>query len=1122
MRKATLLLMGLIVGIGTVQAQAILPTEAWRIPGGAESWFPASGDVVRGGAYNPATGHLLVVSRAGGTNVIVVDAATGDSLAALDMTGVATSNGFFKLTEVGTTTDGQIFGVGLFLNNTNNIQIFRWADESATPTIVFDGPLAAGRWGDGFGVGGSGNSARLYLSGSGNDQIAVFDYNGTAAVLRGTYLQPEAGTDRARYGLAEVPGQDSLWINEPGSAIAKISLTTGQIGREIAEGVVPVGFGDLTYFERMGRQYLGTGVRFGGTPSEYFAVVDVTDRGAERIVFITPSLGTTPNGNAAGFVAYDSANDRLLVGATNNGIAAYGLTGFTAFDTMLRGFHETNPVATSATGNATVALAGDTLTVRGAFSNLSAAFTGAHIHVGAFAANGPVVIGLSPTLNSAQTLGTFNTVIDLSTSPPMGISVADFKAALADGRLYVNVHSQQHPGGEIRGQLLAQSNAAPTAPEIASPANMSTVTLSGRTDANVMASWTAATDADGNAISYVWQLATDQALSAANTVSLQRSAGTSVAINTVGALYRMLSDQYGAVAGDSILFYHRAGASDGAATTFGSTAQVYLKLGMLEIEDAAWRIGTDATAFFNADNNTRGGAYNPTTGHVVVATRSGGLKLVLIDAATGDSVGVMSTAGIAGGTFPLSEISITEDGQIFGANLTVSPSASAVKVYRWADAFSAPTLVFESTALEGPRYGDSFAAVGTGSGVSLFLTGSGNDRIAVLRETTPGTFDLDDYVIPEAGEPRGRGGIAGSASADSIWVKSPTHQLAKVSLSGGGIREIPESVVGIGYSDLAFTQAVYSQASVMTTREYLLTGVRFQGAENFALVDVTTPGMEMVIGVTDTLGTAANGNATGFASFDVRNNRIIVASTNNAIASFNAPVTVTDADVISNEIPTAPSITSPADGAAIALEGGANQAFTATWGGASDDGGTLSYRWQLSTTANFAGNIVLDVETAENTEFTTTFADVDDLLASVGVLPGMSTMLYQRVVATDGTNYAASDIKSVTITRGVLVGVDEPAAGLPRSFQLYSNMPNPVGTSTVLRFDLPTQADVTVRVYDSMGREVMKQAAAFGAGAKQALTLDASSLAAGVYLYRVEAVGTSGTEVKNGRFAVLR
>ena len=43
---------------------------------------------------------------------------------------------------------------------------------------------------------------------------------------------------------------------------------------------------------------------------------------------------------------------------------------------------------------------------------------------------------------------------------------------------------------------------------------------------------------------------------------------------------------------------------------------------------------------------------------------------------------------------------------------------------------------------------------------------------------------------------------------------------------------------------------------------------------------------------------------------------------------------------------------------------------------------------------------------------------------------------------------------------------------IPLSFHLYPNAPNPFASSTVLAFDLPTDEDVQITVYDATGARV--------------------------------------------------
>ena len=52
------------------------------------------------------------------------------------------------------------------------------------------------------------------------------------------------------------------------------------------------------------------------------------------------------------------------------------------------------------------------------------------------------------------------------------------------------------------------------------------------------------------------------------------------------------------------------------------------------------------------------------------------------------------------------------------------------------------------------------------------------------------------------------------------------------------------------------------------------------------------------------------------------------------------------------------------------------------------------------------------------------------------------------------------------------VGVKQADSQLPGEFRLYANYPNPFNPATTLRYDLPRQAKVTIRVYDVLGKLV--------------------------------------------------
>jgi hypothetical protein len=95
-------------------------------------------------------------------------------------------------------------------------------------------------------------------------------------------------------------------------------------------------------------------------------------------------------------------------------------------------------------GSATAALKGTTLSITGTFTGLRTPATAARLHRGPKTAmRGPAIGDLTAT---AATNGTITGTIELTTA-----QVAD----LAAGRLYVMLHSEKAPEGNLWGWLLA-------------------------------------------------------------------------------------------------------------------------------------------------------------------------------------------------------------------------------------------------------------------------------------------------------------------------------------------------------------------------------------------------------------------------------------------------------------------------------------------------------------------------------------------------------------------------------------------------------------------------------------------------------------------------------------------
>ncbi len=88
----------------------------------------------------------------------------------------------------------------------------------------------------------------------------------------------------------------------------------------------------------------------------------------------------------------------------------------------------------------------------------------------------------------------------------------------------------------------------------------------------------------------------------------------------------------------------------------------------------------------------------------------------------------------------------------------------------------------------------------------------------------------------------------------------------------------------------------------------------------------------------------------------------------------------------------------------------------------------------------------------------------------------------------------------------------------PSEFHLYQNYPNPFNPSTVIKFSVERKGDVSLKVFDLLGREVATLVREALSGGSYVVEWDASALATGVYFYRL----MSGRRIETRRMLLLR
>ena len=93
-----------------------------------------------------------------------------------------------------------------------------------------------------------------------------------------------------------------------------------------------------------------------------------------------------------------------------------------------------------------------------------------------------------------------------------------------------------------------------------------------------------------------------------------------------------------------------------------------------------------------------------------------------------------------------------------------------------------------------------------------------------------------------------------------------------------------------------------------------------------------------------------------------------------------------------------------------------------------------------------------------------------------------------------------------------VTGVNNPVNIEPRNYALEQNYPNPFNPSTTIRYQIPKDGLVTLKVYDVLGREVKTLVNSYQSAGEHFVKFDGRGLASGVYFYSLTAGDFSQTK----------
>ena len=863
----------------------------WQIDGGTRDYFKSSGDQVRGMGYIESLGVVMIASRTD-MKIHLLDAASGSDLGELDMTGV--DGGFYGLSLMKSVADkdGVIYACNLAKGG--EFKIYRWADTSAVPTVAYQANTDT-RLGDVLSIYGSGTDTKLYASENGGTAIKVFGTTDGESFDIVQSIPIAAGT--ANGGISVVNDAE-LWINAAWKDVTKID-TAGNVLATVS-GIDNI-YGNVLFMEgKFGQKLLAVSANHSEGNRRKVKVYDITTDEVAPSYWGSAETGNYErgNGNVAGDIQYTLNEDgtiNLFQMTTNNSIAAWNMDLPIYDNDEVVTFEDDSEVAN----------------------------WGAHDEASKWTAYAYDADKQALKITDGGYGMLAKRVITVSQDMKYRVSLSIQVPAWADdaNELYLTV-----TGIDSNPDTLVVSDCT----------NFTGVNLSGTADLGsegYIKLYSETSPAEELYIDYIYvddqaedvMLAVDGSMleygktAFHGNKTMTVTATNSGADNMVFDSFRFKSGEYFSVSSDKEIVKPGESATLTIAfnptvadsvedklivVTNGGIAAINMTGFGYELWPMDWRLaaGDEGTDWFwteSLQHYVRGIAYNKLNNHLYVVSRIGGPNVYILDAATGEKIGMLDNTGMAqnGATYHVNLVDVTDDGQIIVTSLGRTPDM--FNVYHFADEKSAPTMVF-SEDVEMVA-GDAMSVAGTGNNLTIYSAGhwstnGNNDELNKIVKLT--TTDLTNWEKSTIDIPAIRDANYGISAVDDgeYFFINGTGASAPIYMKSDGtiLYEFDSSIpagTSVEYFEIDEGTAIRRFVSLTNGWSSGTAIVELLGEPGDSLCS----SVELQGPSTEDYATISNANATAMSVYNPYNNSIIEIVTNNGISSYSLEVIAPDA-----------------------------------------------------------------------------------------------------------------------------------------------------------------------------------------------------------------------------------
>ena len=492
--------------------------------------------------------------------------------------------------------------------------------------------------------------------------------------------------------------------------------------------------------------------------------------------------------------------------------------------------------------------------------------------------------------------------------------------------------------------------------------------------------------------------------------------------------------------------------------------------------------------FSSTGTRERGIAYSKFNGipKLYVISNLGEPTVIILNALTGDSLGVLNTEGIEGGLLFLSDITARASDlypytpELYACNLTNNAITSHYKIYRWESDTSAPQLLVE----------DSLSAFQIGDHLNIdldifpsqkfhFITVSSNNNKVVDYYTYTGDPPLmrKEIILSD-------GNMGSNASADYNWVYPFFDQGSYIVNSDGFL---PKFYDTLGVFHLISNTSVVSASS--NSIKYYANGTlccdlplytTYNYDENNAtLVLSQGPPWETFWGETPSLGDNPNPEHYGDVEYcwlQYDSLLIFVLAGNNGLGAYFAP-----------------GLSLPVELTSFTAENIENEVVL-KWSTATEKNNRgFEVQKQVGSQQLAVGNPPDDVAGWERIGF----------VEGKGTTTEISNYIFKDKINEPGTySYRLKQIDfdgSFTYSQIAEINISSQ-----KDFVLYQNYPNPFNPVTKIEYSTDVEGLVKLKIYDILGKEVKVLVNSHQQPGSYEVMFDGTSLSSGIYYYKLE------------------